>query len=444
MSGAMLEGDAVSVSNDRATITFAASPLSGPQPALPLREFGNVLKIFSPQSLRLEAVLSTSRGPLALLNVDFEPPRDTNSASKANLLKRAVAKLEGELDYDASWGDGNWFASEEPWSFLAPFCRSGRLRSGKQVAVIFEPSVIAAEVFRLAALNDFDVYFGAEINRVGPDPDLVHDIVPTLAELKNDSMQPQLTAALTSVISVANAAGWSAKEYYGLPQSARQFAPLLEDVIRNAFFRAAPFLSKDFVDCDWTDVPFENETADQYSRLMSRRPEVYLHQLFERLFSTGLELGDTKLLTGQLKPNAPSQNDKLSSQQPFVFISYSHRNIDFAKDLARVLENAKIPVWIDEKIGAGSVWDESLEARIKSCAVLIACVSDDYQDSKYCRRELKFADLLGKPILPVSDKPWSWGKGLQMMFQEIQILNVRNSGWPIVISSLRDLVPMLK
>ena len=284
------------MSNDRAIITFAKGPSSGPQPTLPLGEFGNILEMFSPQSMRLEAVLSASRGPLALLNVDFGPPCHTHSASKANLLKRAVAKLEGELDYDASWGDGNWFASEEPWAFLAPFCRSGRLRSGKQVVVIFEPSVIAAEIFRLAILNDFDVYFGAELNRVNAAPELVHDIVPTLAELKNDSVQPQLAAALNSVISVANAAGWSAKEYYGLPQSARQYAPLLEEAIRSAFVRAAPFFSKDFIDCDWTDVPFENRMIDRYSWLTSRRPESYLHGLFGRLFSTGLKLGETSLL----------------------------------------------------------------------------------------------------------------------------------------------------
>lgn len=394
--------------------------------------------------MRLEAVLSASRGPLALLNVDFGPPCHTHSASKANLLKRAVAKLEGELDYDASWGDGNWFASEEPWAFLAPFCRSGRLRSGKQVVVIFEPSVIAAEIFRLAILNDFDVYFGAELNRVNAAPELVHDIVPTLAELKNDSVQPQLAAALNSVISVANAAGWSAKEYYGLPQSARQYAPLLEEAIRSAFVRAAPFFSKDFIDCDWTDVPFENRMIDRYSWLTSRRPESYLHGLFGRLFSTGLKLGETRLASAHLGLDALTQSYKINPEQKFVFISYSHKNIDFAKILVGVLQNEEVPVWIDEKIGAGSVWDETLETRIKSCSALIACVSDDYQASKYCRRELKFADLLGKPILPVSYQPWSWGQGLQMMFQEIQIVNVLSSGWPAIVSSLRDLAPILK
>lgn len=380
---------------------------------------------------------------MVLLNVDFGPTCYSNSASKADLLKRAVAKLEGELDYDASWGDGNWFTSEEPWAFLAPCCRSGRLRSGKQIAVIFEPSVVAAEVFKLAILNGFDVYFGVELKRVGPDPDLVHDIVPTLAELKNDCVQPQLTATLSSLISLANSAGWSAKEYYGLPQSARRYAPLLEEVIRNAFVRTVPFFLKDFIDCDWTDVPFEEEPINRYTRLTSRRSEDYLHCLFERLFSNSLKPGGAKLLSGQFGPDALSRGDWISPQQPFVFISYSHRNIDFARDLVRVLENAKIPVWIDEKIGAGSVWDESLEAHIKSCSALIACVSDDYQASKYCRRELKFADLLRKPIFPITDKPWSWGQGLQMMFQELQILNVGSSGWSTIISSLRDLAPVL-
>jgi hypothetical protein len=53
---------------------------------------------------------------------------------------------------------------------------------------------------------------------------------------------------------------------------------------------------------------------------------------------------------------------------------------------------------------------------------MIACVSPAYEESRYCRREIKFADLLGKPILPVAHRPYRWGPGLAFLFQERQIL----------------------
>ena len=105
----------------------------------------------------------------------------------------------------------------------------------------------------------------------------------------------------------------------------------------------------------------------------------------------------------------------------YAFISYAHTNAEFFKILLRELNTVGVRCWYDINIEAGSRWDEELEDRIRNAGVLIACMSDDYQESKYCKRELKFADLLDKTILPIAPSRWTWGPGLQMMFQELQV-----------------------
>ena len=61
---------------------------------------------------------------------------------------------------------------------------------------------------------------------------------------------------------------------------------------------------------------------------------------------------------------------------------------------------------------------------IRDAFAFIACVSENYQDSRMCRREIKYADSLGKSIVPVSQTEWAWGEGLRMMFQELQVLDL--------------------
>ena len=88
-----------------------------------------------------------------------------------------------------------------------------------------------------------------------------------------------------------------------------------------------------------------------------------------------------------------------------VFISYSHRDFEFAKTLHDRLEKAGVKVWRDEKdkeTGAGI--SASLKAAIaKHDRVLLLC-SRDSLDSRWVRNEIRYAtekeeEFGGRPIL---------------------------------------------
>lgn len=194
---------------------------------------------------------------------------------------------------------------------------------------------------------------------------------------------------------------------------------MIETSLKERFHHVAPFLSTDFLHLEWTEAPFQEAVLTKTQQVAALRPDDYLERIFNRLFSVGAGSGASSV-------TYRSRASSLTSApfDHFAFISYAHRDRNFVDELMACLNRHRIPLWFDNSIAPSATWDETLESRIHSCAVLIACVSDEYQASKYCRREIKFADLLKKPILPVARQPWVWGDGLQVMFQEYQILSV--------------------
>lgn len=90
--------------------------------------------------------------------------------------------------------------------------------------------------------------------------------------------------------------------------------------------------------------------------------------------------------------------------QKHVFLSYRSLERDFALALAADLKNAGLRLWmdvLDVGIKIGDDWVLELQNAIDNCVGMIAILSPDYVASKYCRRELKRADTLGRPIFPV-------------------------------------------
>lgn len=95
--------------------------------------------------------------------------------------------------------------------------------------------------------------------------------------------------------------------------------------------------------------------------------------------------------------------------EKYFFISYRSVEQDFALKLARDLLQVGYPVWMDRLHGVlpGDDWRQSLEQGVNNAAALLACVSRNYVESMWCRRELQRADSLKKPIFPILIGPMS-------------------------------------
>lgn len=86
---------------------------------------------------------------------------------------------------------------------------------------------------------------------------------------------------------------------------------------------------------------------------------------------------------------------------PYIFVSYSHKDKKDVMHYIDALEQQGFLVWFDGGIEAGSEWPEYIANRLASSACVLAFISDHYVDSKNCRRELALAQDLEKEQLNV-------------------------------------------
>lgn len=111
-----------------------------------------------------------------------------------------------------------------------------------------------------------------------------------------------------------------------------------------------------------------------------------------------------------------------------VFVSYSHVDEPLRKELGKhlsVLERQGIiTTWHDRMIGAGTEWEDAIDARLNKARVILLLISADFIESKYCydvemTRALERHDLREALVIPIILRAVSL-KGTQ--FSKLQTL----------------------
>jgi serine/threonine kinase PknH len=88
-----------------------------------------------------------------------------------------------------------------------------------------------------------------------------------------------------------------------------------------------------------------------------------------------------------------------------LFISYSNRDGAALAKVTAALHRAHIEAWLDEELTGGEAWWNAILEQIRGCEVFIAALSKNYLESKPCQAELRYAQDLNRPILPVQIGP---------------------------------------
>jgi hypothetical protein len=85
-----------------------------------------------------------------------------------------------------------------------------------------------------------------------------------------------------------------------------------------------------------------------------------------------------------------------------IFVSYSRKDIDFARYLRATYENIGFTVWMDEKrLSAGMNWSDELQKAIENCDAFVVIMSLDSSESKFVQSEILHALDCDKPMFPV-------------------------------------------
>ena len=84
-----------------------------------------------------------------------------------------------------------------------------------------------------------------------------------------------------------------------------------------------------------------------------------------------------------------------------VFVSYSIRDKDVVRRLSQDLGDAEEQVWLDQRLAGRDAWWRAILEQIRGCDVFIFALSQNSIRSKPCQAQLRYAQDLGLPILPV-------------------------------------------
>ena len=78
-------------------------------------------------------------------------------------------------------------------------------------------------------------------------------------------------------------------------------------------------------------------------------------------------------------------------KDPYIFVSYSHRDTDRVMPMLEKLTADGYRIWYDEGIDPGTEWPESIAEHLMGSTVCLAFISENSLKSHNCRREINFA-----------------------------------------------------
>ena len=110
--------------------------------------------------------------------------------------------------------------------------------------------------------------------------------------------------------------------------------------------------------------------------------------------------------------------------EPYIFVSYAHKDMDKALEIIGRLVPEGYRVWYDEGIDPGTEWDEYIAGHIKGCGMFFALMSKNYLLSENCKDELNYARDLGKPRLLIYLEDVALPEGMRMRLNRLQAVHM--------------------
>lgn len=106
--------------------------------------------------------------------------------------------------------------------------------------------------------------------------------------------------------------------------------------------------------------------------------------------------------------------------EPYIFISYAHRDYDRIAPILRELAGRGYRFWYDEGIDPGTEWPESIARHLERSSVCLSFISPYSAASKNCRREINFALSRNIPLLTVFLEETKLSSGLELQISTYQ------------------------
>lgn len=90
-----------------------------------------------------------------------------------------------------------------------------------------------------------------------------------------------------------------------------------------------------------------------------------------------------------------------TGDEPYLFVSYSHRDVEQVYPILDALHDRKYRIWYDESCENGNDFREELRTRIQESEAILLFVSASSMASPYCGMEVIVACECGKRLFPI-------------------------------------------
>ncbi|MBO5754644.1 MAG: leucine-rich repeat protein, partial [Clostridia bacterium] len=100
-------------------------------------------------------------------------------------------------------------------------------------------------------------------------------------------------------------------------------------------------------------------------------------------------------------PITKTKFEAYTGDEPFLFVSYSHRDTEKVFPILDALYDKKYRLWYDESCETGNDFRDELRTRIERCEAVLLFVSEASMLSPFCGMEIIVARENGKRLYPI-------------------------------------------
>lgn len=108
-----------------------------------------------------------------------------------------------------------------------------------------------------------------------------------------------------------------------------------------------------------------------------------------------------KTETEEVFENIQTKFEAYTGHEPYLFVSYSHRDTALVYPILDTLYDHKYRLWYDESCETGNDFRDELKDKIEGCSGVILFVSESSMNSPFCGMEILCAKEKNKRIFPV-------------------------------------------
>jgi hypothetical protein len=128
-------------------------------------------------------------------------------------------------------------------------------------------------------------------------------------------------------------------------------------------------------------------------------------------------------LAARLGPTIKPPIEAYSGSKPYIFASYSHKNIKEVFWCIKKLAESRYRIWYDEGIEPGVEWPEEVGRALTGCRLFLVFMSPAAMDSRNVRNEINFASSENKSVMVVFLQPAELSEGMQLQIGTVQFIH---------------------